>query len=253
VAIPNGVDCRTFPFTATDRTPAAILFVGSSATSRTSRRCATSAAPCCRAYGPRSEARFQVVGAYPPEVVRRLGDDPAVEVTGRVDDIVRTTAERGLRCPRPAGLRYAPQNPRSDGERLSVVSTTIGAEGLGATDGAELLIADSAEAMADAIVRLLHDPATSAAIARRARAFVEARFDWDGIATRLLTTYEAALQEHAGHRRSAPEMANPFTFLLPFRYNAMGTILVVQSVRSSSPSRSPPASAPSSPAAKSKA
>ena len=50
-------------------------------------------------------------------------------------------------------------------------------------------------AMADAIVRLLRDPATSAAIAHRARTFVEERFDWDGIAARLVTTYEAALQE----------------------------------------------------------
>jgi glycosyltransferase involved in cell wall biosynthesis len=55
--------------------------------------------------------------------------------------------------------------------------------------------------MADAIIRLLREPETAAAIARRARAFVEARFDWDSIAARLVTTYETAL----GTLPTAPE------------------------------------------------
>ena len=79
-----------------------------------------------------------------------------------------------------------------------VVSTTIGAEGLGATDGQEVVLADDAAAMADAIVRLLQDSESAAALARRARTFVEARFDWDSIAARLVATYETALREKFG-------------------------------------------------------
>jgi glycosyltransferase involved in cell wall biosynthesis/GT2 family glycosyltransferase len=195
VPIPNGVDCRAFPFTETGRTPASILFVGffrHEPNVEAVRYFCGNVLPRVRAAVP--EVRFRVVGAYPPEIVRRLGDDPGVEVTGRVEDIIpyyRESAVFVAPVLQGSGTRLKILEAMASG--CPVVSTTIGAEGLGATDGAELLIADSAEAMADAIVRLLRDPATSTALARRARAFVEARFDWDGIAARLVTTYEAAL------------------------------------------------------------
>ena len=40
---------------------------------------------------------------------------------------------------------------------LPVVTTTIGAEGLGGEDGVNMLIADTAEGMAERIVRVLED------------------------------------------------------------------------------------------------
>jgi glycosyltransferase involved in cell wall biosynthesis len=195
VPIPNGVDCRAFPYAADGRTPASILFVGffrHEPNVEAVRHFCAEVLPRVRATVP--EARFQVVGAYPPEVVRRLADDPAVEVTGRVDDIAayyRRAAVFVAPVLRGSGTRLKILEAMASG--CPVVSTTIGAEGLGTGNGQELLIADSPAAMADAIVRLLRDPAESAAIAERARRFVEARYDWDGIASRLLATYEAAL------------------------------------------------------------
>ncbi len=53
------------------------------------------------------------------------------------------------------------------------------------------MLADGADAMADAIVRLLEHPEESAALARRARALVEERFDWDIIAADLRRAYDA--------------------------------------------------------------
>lgn len=137
-----------------------------------------------------------MVGAYPPDVVRRLGDEPGVEVTGRVEDIVpyyQASAVFVAPVLQGSGTRLKILEAMASG--CAVVSTTIGAEGLGATDGQELVIADSAAAMADAIIRLLREPETAAVIARRARTFVEQRFDWDSIAARLVTTYEAALRD----------------------------------------------------------
>ena len=51
--------------------------------------------------------------------------------------------------------------------------------------------------MADAIVAPAARPRGQRRDRRRARPFVEARFDWDGIAARLVTTYEAALGTRA--------------------------------------------------------
>ena len=60
--------------------------------------------------------------------------------------------------------------------RVSVVSTTLGAEGLTVRDGEHLLIADTAEEFAAAILRLLRDDALRRALADRLRALVEASY-----------------------------------------------------------------------------
>ena len=200
VPIPNGVDCQAFPFAADGRVPGSILFVGffrHEPNVEAVRYFCRDVLPRIRAEVP--DVHFQVVGAYPPEVVRRLGDDPTVEVTGRVDDIAayyRRSAVFVAPVLQGSGTRLKILEAMASG--CPVVSTTIGAEGLGATHEAELILADDAASMAAAVVRLLRDPAASTALALRARALVEARYDWDGIAARLLATYEAALPKVAG-------------------------------------------------------
>jgi glycosyltransferase involved in cell wall biosynthesis len=68
---------------------------------------------------------------------------------------------------------------------LPVVSTTIGCEGLPVENGVHLLIADSAEALADATLRLLEDSAIRRTLAVNARKLVEERFDWRQIGVDL--------------------------------------------------------------------
>jgi GT2 family glycosyltransferase/glycosyltransferase involved in cell wall biosynthesis len=200
VPIPNGVDCRTFPFVADGRAPSTILFVGffrHEPNVEAVRYFCGEVLSRVRAVVP--DVRFRVVGAYPPEIVRRLGDDPGVEVTGQVDDIVpyyQSSAVFVAPVLQGSGTRLKILEAMASG--CPVVSTTIGAEGLGARNGEEVVLADDAAAMADAIVRLLRDPESAATLARRARTFVEARFDWDSIAARLVTTYETALREKFG-------------------------------------------------------
>lgn len=67
-----------------------------------------------------------------------------------------------------------------------VVATPKGAEGLDLIDGEDILIADSAEAFADATVRLLTDDDLHRHIAAHARATVTARFDWESIGADML-------------------------------------------------------------------
>ncbi len=123
--------------------------------------------PLIRAEEPR--ARLSIVGRTPTAAVRALADEH-IEVTGTVADVQAVHAEG--RRPRRAvenWRRHAPQDLRSDGHGQTVVSTTIGAEGLPITDGEHALIADGPRAFADAVVSLLRDARRRQALSTTAR------------------------------------------------------------------------------------
>jgi glycosyltransferase involved in cell wall biosynthesis len=61
---------------------------------------------------------------------------------------------------------------------LPVVSTTIGAEGLTYQPGADILIADTPEAFAAAVLAVLGDAALAGRLGAAGRANVEAHYDW---------------------------------------------------------------------------
>ena len=69
-----------------------------------------------------------------------------------------------------------------------IVSTTIGAETFPVRDGEHLLIADTPEQFATAIVRLIDDPAFGRELGRRAGALARLEFDWSEVATRFAGT-----------------------------------------------------------------
>jgi glycosyltransferase involved in cell wall biosynthesis len=68
---------------------------------------------------------------------------------------------------------------------VPVVSTRIGAEGLGFEPEREILLRDTAKDFASAVADLLADPARRARLAGAARARVEAFFDWKKIGDRF--------------------------------------------------------------------
>lgn len=57
-----------------------------------------------------------------------------------------------------------------------IVSTALGAEGLGLESGNQMLLADTMDDFADAVIRLGRDPAFAGQLATRARAFQQARY-----------------------------------------------------------------------------
>jgi glycosyltransferase involved in cell wall biosynthesis len=72
-----------------------------------------------------------------------------------------------------------------------VVSTRIGAEGLPVEHGRHLLLADTPDEFAAAVLTLFRDTSRRDAIAREARALVTERFDWAAAALQL----EASIAE----------------------------------------------------------
>ena len=66
----------------------------------------------------------------------------------------------------------------------AIVSTTLGAEGIEAVPGRDLLIEDQPEAFADAVNRLLAEPDLAARIGQSARQLAEQRYAWSAARAR---------------------------------------------------------------------
>ena len=64
---------------------------------------------------------------------------------------------------------------------LPVVSTTIGAEGIDAEDRENLLLADSAETFAAAVIEILLNQGLSESLSVRGRATLKRSYDWRNI------------------------------------------------------------------------
>ena len=123
---------------------------------------------------------WRLVGKNPRAVSRYTSGDPRIEVTGEVDDAVRELARaRVAVVPLLAGsgTRFKILEAWSAG--LPVVSTTIGAEGLPARDGENLLLADGGPAFADAVTRVLEDTNLRRQLGQAGRALLEKEFTWD--------------------------------------------------------------------------
>jgi sugar transferase (PEP-CTERM/EpsH1 system associated) len=126
------------------------------------------------------EARFLIVGSRPPQRIRRLArQDSGIIVTGYLADlepVLRQAAVMVVPLHAGSGMRVKILEAFARG--IPVVSTTIGVEGIDATPGEHLLVADTPAEFARAVTILLHDPAEAARLARNARQLVVDRYDW---------------------------------------------------------------------------
>ncbi|MFO7598989.1 MAG: glycosyltransferase [Candidatus Desulfacyla sp.] len=114
-------------------------------------------------------AQFWVVGRDPTEDVRRLASLPGIVVTGFVPDIRQHKASSAVEVvPLRFGAGMRQKILEAWAMKKCVVSTSIGAEGLDYQDGANILIADDANAMAQQVVKVLNSPEKAAEIGERA-------------------------------------------------------------------------------------
>jgi sugar transferase (PEP-CTERM/EpsH1 system associated) len=122
-------------------------------------------------------ARFVVVGMNPAPVVRALADRPGITVTGTVPD-VRPYLAHAAAAVAPLQLARGVQNKVLEAMAMArpVVATPAAFEGIHATPGRDLLVADQAPAFAAAILAVL-DGAHSG-MGQAARAAVLAGHDW---------------------------------------------------------------------------
>ena len=138
------------------------------------------------------DATFWIVGARPPAEVVALGKNGSgIEVAGYVEDVASYVQQSALMVvPLRAGGGMRWKILEAFVKGIPVVSTTVGAEGFDVADGRELLLADSPEDFADAVVKLLQDRTFGNELAARARRFAETTHDPRRAYARLDALYE---------------------------------------------------------------
>jgi glycosyltransferase involved in cell wall biosynthesis len=126
------------------------------------------------------DAVLTAIGKQPPAALANLGIPPAnLEITGYVDDprpLLRETGAFIVPLLAGGGMRVKILDAWRWG--LPMVSTAVGAEGIAATHGEDILLADEPSAFAAEVLRLLCDPALNAAIAANGRRSAELHYDW---------------------------------------------------------------------------
>lgn len=122
---------------------------------------------------------WRLVGSNPGAITAFTGGDPRIRVICPVEDAVAHLAAAQV-CIVPllsgSGTRFKILEAWAAGR--AVVSTTLGAEGLGARDGEHLLLADQADYFADAVIRVLNDDSLRVRLGDAGRALYERQFTW---------------------------------------------------------------------------
>lgn len=133
-------------------------------------------------------AILTVIGKSPPAELSAI---EGVEVTGYIDDPIpylRETAVFIVPLLAGGGMRVKILDAWCWG--LPIVSTTIGAEGIGYRDGIDLQIADSAAAFAEAVSEVWDDYGLSIELAQAGRQSVAAGYDWQTVYAMWDAVYE---------------------------------------------------------------
>lgn len=184
VAVPTGVDTSFFRPAGTPEVPGRLVFSGSMDWYPNEDAVVyftQTILPLIRLARP--DVSFTIVGRNPSAAVRALADVPGVHVTGTIDDV---------RPDIDAAALYIVPLRVGGGTRLkifealamakAVLSTTIGAEGLGLVPGAHVAIADDPDAFAQQAIALLNDPAGRLRLGAEGRRLVEERYGWSQVA-----------------------------------------------------------------------
>jgi glycosyltransferase involved in cell wall biosynthesis len=123
-------------------------------------------------------ARLKIVGRVGQENVERLRQ-PGVELTGEVPD-VRPYLDSAAVVAVPIRMGGGTRFKVLEGLAMEkpIVSTTLGAEGIGTVHGEHLMLADDAASFASTVVDLFEDAARGQELGRAGRKLVEERYSW---------------------------------------------------------------------------
>jgi glycosyltransferase involved in cell wall biosynthesis len=141
-----------------------------------------------------TQARFKIIGGRPPPSLLALAG-PRVELTGFVPDLrPHLAAAAAVVVPLRLGGGTRLKIVEAMAMGKAIVSTTLGAEGIDAIPGRDILIEDQPAAFADAVYRLLAEPGLAAHIGRSARKLAVDRYGWNEAARGLEAFYRRIIE-----------------------------------------------------------
>lgn len=141
------------------------------------------------------QAKLWIVGMHMTDYIKNLKSDD-IDVSEGMPDIrdayrkstVLVTPIRG-----PGGTRLKILEAMASS--LPVVTTTVGAEGLGVKNGKEALVEDNLEDLVASTVKILRDPILAQKLGASGWDFVRKNYTWDISAQKLSRIYEEIVHE----------------------------------------------------------
>jgi len=151
------------------------------------------------------QARCKIIGGRPPPSLLALAG-PRVKLTGFVSDLrPHLAAAAAVVVPLRLGGGTRLKIVEAMAMGKAIVSTTLGAEGIEAVPGRDLLVEDQPAAFAKAVHRLLAEPGLAARIGQSARQLAVERYGWSE-AARVLEGFYHRILENASWRRRSSEL-----------------------------------------------
>jgi glycosyltransferase involved in cell wall biosynthesis len=191
--VENGIDASYFEDVRPVGPPGTLLFLGSldwRPNLDAVGLLLDSLFPAVRAAVP--EARLVIVGRNPPAwLAQRVRGLEGVELHGDVADVRPFLAASGaLVVPLRIGGGSRLKILEALACGLPVVSTRVGAEGLGLEAGRDLVVVEGVEQMAPALIEAIRDPQRVRNMADSGRRLVLERYDWEALAGKLEGVWE---------------------------------------------------------------
>jgi glycosyltransferase involved in cell wall biosynthesis len=130
--------------------------------------------------------------------------DPRIIIHGFVSDLLPLYEKAYVvAVPLPLSAGTNIKVMEAMGCRRAVVTTPVGAQGLGLNHESDALICSLGEEFAQSVCRVLDDPVLRGGIAQKGRLTAEARFGWNSIARDALDVYSLLIRESRARRAAS--------------------------------------------------
>lgn len=196
---PNGVDLSQFPFHRQGRDAQTLVFTGNMGYfPNIDAVCWFAEQVLPRVLAEAPGTRFVIVGTNPDPRVHTLAEaNSAITVTGRVprvQDYLERAALAVVPMQGGSGMQFKVIEAMASG--APVVATPFALGGITVSHERHLLIADTAPAFAEQVLRLMRSPELRDELAAHARQMVEQQFSWECVVGDLERLYQTVRKPH---------------------------------------------------------